>query len=90
MGPQSGGPLAIAWNGQSAAGVAEPAGTYTVSVSASAANGAPVAVSQSVTGVVSSVSFAEGYPQLVMASGTVAPLSQLVSVGATPTTPTTP
>lgn len=87
LGPQAAGPVAITWNGSTAAGQTEPAGTYSVAVSATAANGASVGVSQNVTGVVSSVSFAQGYPQLTLANGTVAPLSQLGSVGATPTTP---
>jgi flagellar basal-body rod modification protein FlgD len=87
LGAQAAGPLAITWDGRNDAGLTSPAGTYTVAVSGSTASGQPVGVSQSVSGIVSSVSFSQGYPQLVLASGTVAPLSQLVSVGATPTTP---
>jgi hypothetical protein len=40
-----------------------------------------------VTGTVSSVSFANGSPTLTLSNGTVAPVSNLVSVGVTSTNP---
>jgi flagellar basal-body rod modification protein FlgD len=87
LGAEGAGPVAITWDGRTDGGQTAPSGQYTVAVSATAANGQPVTVSQSVTGVVSSVSFAQGYPTLSLATGTVAPLSQLMSVSATPTNP---
>ncbi len=82
LGAEPTGPLAITWDGHTDSGQAAPAGNYTVNVSASNASGAPVPVAQSVTGVVSSVSFAQGYPQITLSNGTVAPISGLVSVNA--------
>ncbi|HZU84360.1 MAG TPA: hypothetical protein VE987_15630, partial [Polyangiaceae bacterium] len=52
-----------------------------VSVTAKDASGNPVVPSQTVSGVVTSVSFDKGYPALTLASGAFAPVSQLVSVG---------
>ena len=89
LGAEGAGPLAITWDGRTDSGQTEPAGSYSVAVSATNANGGPVAVSTSVTGVVSSVSFTQGYPELTLSGGTVAPLSQLASVSSTPT-PTSP
>src|SRR5208283_3351537 len=81
------GPLAITWNGNTDAGPAAPAGTYSVNVTATDANGQSVNVSQTVSGVVSQVSYNQGSPALTLSSGAVAPVSQLVSVDTTPTTP---
>jgi flagellar basal-body rod modification protein FlgD len=79
------GPVSIPWNGQNSAGGTVPVGNYTVTVTATDSSGASVNVSQNVTGVVQSVSFSQGYPELTLTSGAQAPISQLVSVG-TPTT----
>jgi flagellar basal-body rod modification protein FlgD len=87
VGAAPAGPLAITWNGATDAGQAAPSGTYSVNVTATGANGQGVNVSQTVSGVVSQVSYSQGYPALTLSSGAVAPVSQLVSVGATPTTP---
>jgi flagellar basal-body rod modification protein FlgD len=87
VGASPAGPLTITWNGATDAGQAAPSGTYSVNVTAAGANGQSVNVSQTVSGVVSQVSYNQGYPALALSSGAVAPVSQLVSVGATPTTP---
>jgi len=87
LGPDSAGPLSITWDGHTDSGTPAPAGNYTMNVTAADASGAPVAVTQSVTGVVQSVSFSQGYPQVTLANGTTAPVSELVSVGAAPTQP---
>jgi flagellar basal-body rod modification protein FlgD len=81
------GALPITWNGADDAGQPTPAGTYSVSVTAKDANGQSVNVSQSVTGTVAKVSFDHGYPELTLSTGAVAPVSQLVSVGAAPASP---
>lgn len=86
LGTQPAGVLAITWNGASDAGQATPAATYSVSVSATDANGQPVGVSQSVSGTVAKVSYDQGYPALTLSSGVSAPVSQLVSVGGAPAT----
>jgi flagellar basal-body rod modification protein FlgD len=87
LGPQPAGALAVTWNGADDSGQATPAGSYSVSATATDASGKPVVVSQSMTGVVTQVSFDKGYPALTLNSGVVAPVSQLVSVGAAPATP---
>ncbi len=87
LGAESAGPLAVTWDGHTDAGLSAPSGTYTMNVTAADASGAPVAVTQSVTGVVTAVSFSQGYPQVTLANGTVAPVSELVSVGAAPSQP---
>jgi flagellar basal-body rod modification protein FlgD len=89
LGSRPAGVVAVNWDGHEDSGVSAPAGTYSVSVTATDSTGAPVGVTQSVTGVVQSVSFAQGYAELTLASGAQAPISQLVSVGAAPQ-PTSP
>jgi flagellar basal-body rod modification protein FlgD len=81
------GALPITWNGADDAGQPTPAGTYSVNVTGKDANGQSVNVSQSVTGTVAKVSFDHGYPELTLSTGAVAPISQLVSVGAAPASP---
>lgn len=81
LGAEPAGPLSVTWNGSTDSGLAAPAGNYTLNVTASNAGGQSVGVTQSVTGVVSSVSFSQGYPQVTLTNGTVAPVSELVGVG---------
>jgi flagellar basal-body rod modification protein FlgD len=87
LGPHAAGPVSVNWNGTNSAGLSEPSGTYTVNVTATASGGGSVGVTQSVSGVVSSISFAQGSPQVVLASGATAPLSTIASVGASSATP---
>jgi flagellar basal-body rod modification protein FlgD len=87
LGAEPPGALAVTWNGANDSGQPTPAGSYTVQVTATSAGGAPVPVSSSVTGVVTKVSYDQGYPALTLSSGAVAPISQLVSVGAAPASP---
>jgi flagellar basal-body rod modification protein FlgD len=87
LGAEPAGALPITWNGANDSGQPAPAGTYSVSVTATDASGQPVNVSQSVSGTVTKVSFDQGYPALTLSSGVSAPVSQLVSVAATPATP---
>lgn len=82
LGPHAAGAMPIPWNGQNSVGGSVPVGNYTVAVTATDASGQSVSVSQNVTGVVQSISFSQGYPQLTLTSGAEAPISQLVSVGA--------
>jgi flagellar basal-body rod modification protein FlgD len=82
LGGASGGALNVKWDGRDDAGRPVPAGSYGLEVKAVDKTGAPVDVSQDVTGVVLKVSFDKGYPELVLDSGAVAPVSDLVSVGA--------
>jgi flagellar basal-body rod modification protein FlgD len=84
LGAKGAGPLAIQWDGNNSAGQGVPPGTYTVNVTATSASGAPVSVSQQVSGVVTNVSFGQGTTEVTLASGAQAPISQLIGVG-TPT-----
>ena len=84
--PHAAGPMAIPWDGRDSSGQPVASGSYTVGVTAADSNGNPVSVSQSVSGVVANVSFATGSPEITLASGASAPISQIVSVG-TPTSP---
>jgi len=87
LGPQAAGPLTVTWDGHGDGGQSEPSGTYTMAVTGTDANNKPITVSTTVNGVVSSVSFANGTPTLTLTNGTVAPVSNLVTVGVTPTNP---
>jgi flagellar basal-body rod modification protein FlgD len=89
LGGESAGAVNVPWDGHEDGGANAPAGTYTVNVTASDSSGNAVGVTQSVTGVVQNVSFAQGYAELTLTSGAQAPVSQLVSVGTT-STPTSP
>jgi len=82
LGARAAGAVAVPWDGHEDSGASAPAGTYTIGVSATDSSGNPVGVTQSVTGVVQQVSFAQGYAELTLTSGAQAPVSQLVSVGA--------
>ena len=87
MGAQPAGPLSVMWDGKSDSGATEPAGNYTVSVNATAADGSPVNVESQVTGIVTKVSYDKGYPVVTLDSGITAAISDLVSVAAAaPTT----
>lgn len=84
LGAKPAGALAIAWDGKDDAGETVPAGKYQVDVKATGEGGAAVSVAQDVTSVVSKVTFEKGYPELVLESGSTAPISDLVSVAAPP------
>ena len=87
LGAEPGGTLPITWNGADDSGQPTPAGTYSLNVTATDANGQNVNVSTTVSGVVNKVSFDKGYPVLTLTSGATAPVSDLVSVGTAPTSP---
>jgi flagellar basal-body rod modification protein FlgD len=81
LGAEPAGALQVTWNGADDSGQPTPAGSYSVAVTATDATGQSVNVSQTVTGVVTKVSFDQGYAALTLDSGAVAPVSHLVSVG---------
>jgi len=90
LGSRAAGVVPVPWDGREDSGVAAPAGTYTVNVTATDPAGNAVGVTQSVTGVVQNVSFAKGYAELTLTSGAQAPISELVSVGTPSSTTTSP
>ena len=67
------------WSGQGSNGQTWPDGTYTISVSATGANGTPVTVSTQVQGVVSGVNINQNPPTLTV-SGQSVPMSQIQSI----------
>lgn len=87
LGAKPQGPLAITWDGKDDNGQTVASGKYSIDVKASGEGGAAVAVSQEVTSIVSKVSFDKGYPELVLDSGSTAPISDLVSVSQPPAAP---
>jgi flagellar basal-body rod modification protein FlgD len=87
LGSRPAGALSVVWNGKDDHGQGMPAGNYTFSVNATGANNTPVTVSQDTTGVVTSVSYDKGYPDLHLDVGVDASIANLVSVASTPTKP---
>ena len=83
-GAQSAGANQFTWDGKNDTGTVQPAGTYTVNVTAKDAKGNPVAVTQSTTGVVQSLSYDANGPLLTLANGTQARTSDLSAVSAAP------
>ena len=67
------------WNGQGNNGTTWPDGTYTLSISATGANGQAVAVTTQVQGVVSGVDLSQNPPQLTVGGQNFA-LSQIQSI----------
>lgn len=81
LGSKPKGALSIGWDGRDDQNNFVRAGTYSVEIQASRDNGESVGVTQDVKGVVRSISFEHGYPELELDSGAKAPISDLVSVG---------
>jgi flagellar basal-body rod modification protein FlgD len=67
------------WNGRNSVGNVMPAGPYTVSISATGANGQPVQVATQVEGVVSGVNVSAN-PITLTVNGQSYPLSQITQV----------
>lgn len=87
LGARPAGSVSVQWDGKDDHGNTVPKGSYSLSVTATDANNAPVHVSQDVTGVVTKVSFDKGYPELTLDTGATAAISDLVSVAAPPPRP---
>jgi flagellar basal-body rod modification protein FlgD len=87
LGKESAGPLTVTWDGRDNSGQLVAAGSYGFTVSAATSNGASVGVSQNVTGVVTKVTYSQGYAAVVLDSGITAPVSNLVSAAAPPASP---
>lgn len=75
-----GGLQTLTWDGHSNQGVLQPAGRYNVTVQARGKNGEVVGVLQEVTGNVSSVSFAKGFPEISLDNGLAVPVADLLRV----------
>lgn len=68
------------WPGVDDSGNPLPDGTYTVSIEASDANGDPVSASTLIEGVVTGISFDNGYPELLVGDARIAP-ADILSIG---------
>ena len=81
----------ITWPGTDKDGNTLPKGVYTVEVTATGSGGAPVDASAVVSGIVTGVTFENGYPELLVGDVRVQP-AQILSIGVVDgsTTPTTP
>lgn len=77
------------FDGKKLDGTALPAGTYTLKITATTESGDAVTVTQRSQGVVTGITFAAGYPQLVLADGRTIGLAQISEVLAGETTPAT-
>jgi flagellar basal-body rod modification protein FlgD len=82
------GPLAeghhdVTWSGKDANGVPLPAGEYTVQVTAKDADGNAITASPLLTGIVTGVTFENGYAELLVGDHHIAP-ADILSVGAPP------
>ncbi|MCU0684270.1 MAG: flagellar hook assembly protein FlgD [Polyangiaceae bacterium] len=80
LGAKPAGALAVTWDGKDDAGQPVSAGSYSLEVQAKNADGAAIAVSQDVQGVVKGVFFDKGYPEILLDSGVRAPISDLIGV----------
>jgi flagellar basal-body rod modification protein FlgD len=75
----SSGTQSYAWNGQGNNGVTWPDGNYTLSITATGANGSPVTVTTQVQGTVSAVNVSQN-PPTVMVGGQSYPISAIQSI----------
>jgi flagellar basal-body rod modification protein FlgD len=80
VGAKPAGQASVQWDGKDDLGTLQPAGAYSVQVQAKGPGGAPVSVSQEASGTVTSVSFDQGFTQLVLDNGVIAPASDLIKV----------
>jgi flagellar basal-body rod modification protein FlgD len=78
-GPIQAGPQSYTWNGRDSSGNSLPAGSYTMTITATDATGAPVAISTQVKGVVDSVDVSKNPPMLSIGGQNV-PLNQITQV----------
>ena len=87
LGARNSGIVQFTWDGRNSSGNLQPAGNYSVTITAAASTGAPISVSQDITGTVGSVSFDKGYPVINLQNGVSAPASELLRVESPPSNP---
>ena len=80
VGAKGAGNAQLMWDGRNDAGVVQPAGSYSVTVTAKDAADQTVAVTQETKGTVTAVSFDKGYPVLHLDTGISVPVSDLLKV----------
>jgi flagellar basal-body rod modification protein FlgD len=89
IGPRGAGFVTTQWDGRDDAGLVQPAGVYAVSVQAKNDVGGSVSVLQETTGVVESVGFDKGFPELTLDNGLQVPVSDLLRVDSPASNPST-
>jgi len=67
------------WNGKGNSSVVWPDGNYTMTISATGANGQPVTVSTQIQGIVSGINLSQNPPQLTVGGQSI-PISQIQSI----------
>jgi flagellar basal-body rod modification protein FlgD len=87
LGARGAGISRITWDGRDESGNIQPAGTYSVAVTATNAD-TPIVVSQETSGFVKAVSFDKGYPVLHLSTGVSVPVADLLRVDSPPNTTT--
>jgi flagellar basal-body rod modification protein FlgD len=70
----------VSWDGMNGEGVKQPAGRYTFTVTARGPKDEVVSYNPEASGIVKSVSFNKGYPELSLDSGVAVPVSDLLRV----------
>lgn len=80
LGARAAGVVSVNWDGKDDSGTTAAKGSYTAKVEATDASGKAVSSTSDVTGTVTKVSFDKGYPELLLDSGALAPISDLVAV----------
>ena len=80
VGAKNAGTVQLQWDGRNDAGIVQPAGSYSVAVTAKDAGDNPVGVTQETKGIVTAVSFDKGYPVLHLGNGISVPVSDLLRV----------
>lgn len=86
VGARSAGTVSVLWNGQNDTGLPQSAGPYQIRVTAK--NGdTPISVTQQSQGVITSVSFSQGFPIIKLESGVSAPVADLLEVSPAPSKP---
>jgi flagellar basal-body rod modification protein FlgD len=83
LGAQSTGLVRMTWDGRDDTGLAQPPGAYAVTVVAKDSTGATVDTNQETNGIVTSIGFDKGYPNLQLDNGVSAPASDLLRINNT-------
>lgn len=83
VGASPAGPIHFEWDGHDVAGNRADAGSYTIAVRATNSDGGPITASTRVSGVVGSITYDNGYPELDI-DGTHVMLGDVRSVGEPP------
>lgn len=80
VGEKKAGLANVQWDGRNDEGIVQPAGAYSLSISAKDEGDNTITVAQETTGTVQSVSFDQGYPVLHLDNGVSVPVSDLLKV----------